>query len=64
MKAYFKRLKYHPGISFAALFTVLGGFGGALNKSFQNPVNGFLFGAAVLGFVTWGMVLATNFKSK
>ena len=64
MKAYFKRLKYHPGVSFAIIFTILGGLGGASNKSFQNPWHGFLFGATALGFVTWGLVLATNFKSK
>ena len=62
MKDFFKRLKTHPGLWFAVLFTVLGGLAGMSNKSIESPVHGFLIGAAVIGFIVWGIVFSSNYK--
>lgn len=62
MKDYFKRLKDHPGLGIATTLTIMGGFAGAANESFKNPLNGALFGVIVMGVFCWSMVLISNRK--
>lgn len=62
MKDYFKRLKDHPGLGIATILTVMGALAGAQNKSFENPLNGALFGVAVMGVFVWSVVLISNRK--
>ena len=64
MKEYFKRLRAHPGIGVACLFTVIGFVAGAENKSFPGWWQGGLFGMAALGSICWGAVLLTNVKNR
>lgn len=62
MKDYFKRLKDHPGLGIATILTVMGGFAGAANKSFENTLHGMLFGVIVMGTLVWSIVLISNRK--
>ena len=62
MKDYFKRLKDHPGLGIATALTFMGALAGAQNKSFENPLNGALFGVAVIGVFVWSVVLISNRK--
>jgi hypothetical protein len=40
----------------------MGALAGAQNKSFENPLNGALFGVAVIGVFVWSVVLISNRK--
>jgi hypothetical protein len=62
MKDYFKRLKDHPGLGIGTILTVMGGFAGTQNKNFENPLNGALFGVAVMGVVVFSVILFSNRK--
>lgn len=62
MRDYFKRLKNHSGLGTATMFTIIGGLAGMTNKSIQNPLHGFLFGAVFMGVICFGMVLLSNKK--
>jgi len=55
---YLDRLKSHPGVPVASMMTVIGGFSGAANES-MGAIDGFIFGACVLGVVCWPIVLWT-----
>lgn len=61
-EGYFKRLKTHPGLGFATMFTIMGALAGAQNKSASSVYMGALFGLIVVGVAVWSMVLTSNFK--
>jgi len=63
MKDYFAKLKEHPGVSVAALMSVLCTLAGATNKSFVVVWHGALFGLA-FSLLFWIIVLITNFNRK
>ena len=60
MKDYFKRLKYHPGLTTAFVATIFGTLVGSLNNS-TTPLNGALFGFLCVGITFWSLVLISNF---
>lgn len=62
MKDYLKRLKCHPGLGMASLLTCMGALAGSGNRSFENPLNGALFGILVMGACVWLPVLISNRK--
>lgn len=59
VSTYWERLKKHPGLGTALLFTVLGALAGAGNKNFS-PEYGALFGGLSTGVIVWGLVLFSN----
>lgn len=62
MKDYFKRLKDHPGLGIATALTVMGALAGAQNESFENPLQGALFGVFMIVVFVWSVVLISNRK--
>lgn len=55
---YIDRLKAHPGKEMATYMTLLGAFAGMSNKHFS-VLGGAIFGALIMGSITWGIVLWT-----
>ncbi len=64
MKAYFKRLRSHPGVEPAIVINILCVVAGTLNKSMTTAMGGALFGGVVGGIVVWSIVLVSNIKRK
>lgn len=62
MLEYFKRLRSHPGIGYAILFSVLGFLAGAQNTSAKIWWHGGLWGFAVSFIFYFGIVLVSNFQ--
>jgi len=60
-KGYFERLKSHPFLSVAVLFTFAGAIVGAANENFS-VLNGMVFGACVSGGISFTLVLLNNIK--
>lgn len=61
MKAYFKRLKSHPGLGHAFFLTMMFIAAGLTNKSVSS-INGLLIGVIVSVVFCWLPVLVSNRK--
>ena len=57
-RTYWQRLKSHPGVPVASVLTLAGALAGSGNESF-GPWSGALFGALLMGSLTWLPVLLT-----
>lgn len=61
MKDYINRLKDHPGLGYATVFSFAGFCAGAMNESFTWWKGG-LFGLLIMGGFSWILVLWSNRK--
>ena len=62
MKQYFKRLKNHPGIFWAIIFTIAGVVAALGNHNIHNKVTAIIIGLA-FSSLWWIIILTTNGKN-
>lgn len=58
MTTYWKRLKNHPGVPVATIFTIIGTGAGIGNES-MGMLSGSAFGAGMCALISWPIVLWT-----